>query len=569
MRADATVTAPVKPREWSIPLADGGRQQVVINAGDRIFIVGPNGVGKSALMQQCAESLRGSPMRRILAHRQTWMQSSGIDLTPKTRRDMEGQLSNWDAHPTNRWHDNWASQRLASVLFDLVAAENERARSVTKRLKSGDVAGAQAAVAKASPFERLNELMIAGNLTVQLKAATGEEILASHGAGNDFSMAKLSDGERNAAIIAATVLTVEPGTLLLIDEPERHLHRAIVEPFLTALFECRADCPFVVSTHELSLPVAARDARVILPRGCTWSGDNASAWRIDVLAAGSVLPDDLRYAVLGSKKQILFVEGGQSSLDWPIYGTLFDGVSVVPKGGCSEVIRAVKGLRGASELHWVDAFGLIDRDDREEHDLDALRNAGIHGLDVCSVESLYFSAAMREALAERQAETFGGSSTEMLQSATSAILEVLKDPGTLRRLCSRRCERKIQDQVLQRLPGAKAIAEGTDKFSIAFESPLGKEESKYQALLDTKNVDGLIARYPVRETNVLDRIAQCLRFKGKLDYEQAALAKLSSDKTLRQRVRALLGTLTEVLAGTEAVEVTSATTAGAAQAIGS
>ena len=32
-------------------------------------------------------------------------------------------------------------------------------------------------------------------------------------------------------ILAANVLTVDAGTVLLIDEPERHLHRSIIEPY--------------------------------------------------------------------------------------------------------------------------------------------------------------------------------------------------------------------------------------------------------------------------------------------------------------------------------------------------
>ena len=74
----------------------------------------------------------------------------------------------------------------------------------------------------------------------------------------------MSDGERSAALIAATVLTVKPETVLLIDEPELHLHRAIIEPFLLALFKQRTDCAFVVSTHEIALPMAHPDARVLM-----------------------------------------------------------------------------------------------------------------------------------------------------------------------------------------------------------------------------------------------------------------------------------------------------------------
>ena len=76
-----------------------------------------------------------------------------------------------------------------------------------------------------------------------------------------------------------------------------------------------------------------------------------------MLEPGSDLPDDLRQAILGSRRRILFVEGEHKSLDWPIYGVLFEEVSVVPKGGCGEVIKAVNGLRG-SLSETVDAIAV-------------------------------------------------------------------------------------------------------------------------------------------------------------------------------------------------------------------
>ncbi|WP_442947933.1 AAA family ATPase [Nostoc sp.] len=52
------------------------------------------------------------------------------------------------------------------------------------------------------------------------------QVVASKCGGTPYSIAELSDGERNALLIAANVLTVKNGTLVLIDEPERHLHRS-------------------------------------------------------------------------------------------------------------------------------------------------------------------------------------------------------------------------------------------------------------------------------------------------------------------------------------------------------
>jgi hypothetical protein len=62
--------------------------------------------------------------------------------------------------------------------------------------------------------------------TAECGIKEGEQILAKKECGEPYSIAELSDGERNALLIAATVLTVKPGTLLLIDELERHLHRS-------------------------------------------------------------------------------------------------------------------------------------------------------------------------------------------------------------------------------------------------------------------------------------------------------------------------------------------------------
>ena len=119
----------------------------------------------------------------------------------------------------------------------------------------------------------------------------------------------MSDGERNAAIIAATVLTVESETVLLIDEPERHLHRSIIGPFLSALFQRRQDCAFIISTHEIALPAANPEARVLMVRSCEWNGDTAKAWDVEILEANTNLPAELRRDILPRISQVNFGVG--------------------------------------------------------------------------------------------------------------------------------------------------------------------------------------------------------------------------------------------------------------------
>ena len=102
---------------------------------------------------------------------------------------------------------------------------------------------------------QINELLRIATLAVSLEYSERERILARHqNASGPYGISQMSDGERSAVSIAAKVLTVVPGTILLLDEPERHLHPSISKPFLSALFQCRNDCAFVVSTNDIALP---------------------------------------------------------------------------------------------------------------------------------------------------------------------------------------------------------------------------------------------------------------------------------------------------------------------------
>ncbi len=208
--------------------------------------------------------------------------------------------------PDARWKDQGlGQQQQLAVLSDLIASENFDARSVRELVRNKDFPEAvKAASELASPFGQINELFRIANLKVSLKLSNDGQILAHHrDEDTNFSIAQMSDGERNAAFIAADVISAKPGAILLIDEPERHLHRSIIEPFLSALFEQREDCAFVISTHEIALPTANPDAPVLMVRSCKWEGGKAQAWDVDLLEADAELPEEIKLAILGPDEQ--------------------------------------------------------------------------------------------------------------------------------------------------------------------------------------------------------------------------------------------------------------------------
>lgn len=142
--------------------------------------------------------------------------------------------------------------------------------------------------------------------------------MASRNGSKPYSISELSDGERNAILIAANVLTVSTGTLLLVDEPERHLHRSIVSPLLSTLLKERSDCAFIVSTHEPLLPVDNLGSKVLLSRACVYGDHGVESYDIDLLENTDGIDDDLKITILGERRKIVFVEGAEHSLDKPL-----------------------------------------------------------------------------------------------------------------------------------------------------------------------------------------------------------------------------------------------------------
>ena len=535
--------------DWNIPLTSDGKLSIPLEPNTLTFVVGPNGSGKSALIQHAVMSLGADTVRRISAHRQTWLPSAAIDLTPQSRRDFYQGLTSVESDPTFRWQE-WDSQgKLSAVLFDLTAKENELARRIMERTYSRDSDAVEDIISSERPvFEQINELLKLGGLAVSIKNSEGEEILAEHeDADQPYSMAQMSDGERNAVILAANVLTVSPGTVILIDEPERHLHRSIIELFLTALFAQRKDCSFVVSTHDVGLPMSNPEASVIVVRSCSWNGSQASTWDAKLLKQDSGLPENLKRAILGSRRKILFAEGEAQSLDIRLYSALFPNITVVPAGSCDDVIRAVTGLRGSQTLHDVESFGLIDGDNRSVEDVQELENKHVYALGQYSVESLYYCSVSMKAVADRQSESLGINSDEMIKAARNEALAAFSQDDVVKRMAARRCEREFREVIQLQIPDWRAIMrEPNQSIVVSAEKQYIKELSLYRDFLEEGKLEEIIARYPVRQTKTLDLIAKGFQL-SRNNYERTLLTRVRSDSDLAGRLRAQVGPLADEL----------------------
>lgn len=529
--------------DFTIPRSTGETLNLTINVGENLFIMGANGTGKSSLMHHLyMVHYSHNNVQRISAHRQTWFSSNTMDLSSQQKRDFETNIRIGDTSLASRWKEDYASQRASIAIYDLIDAENVRARSIAGAVDSQNMECAKTLSEKDAPIKIINELLRLSNIPIEISVGENDQVVASKCGGTPYSVAELSDGERNALLIAANVLTVKSCTLVLIDEPERHLHRSIISPLLTHLFSKREDCAFIVSTHDVMLPLDNPNARTLLIRGCTYAGSSVSGWDADIVPPETEIDDDIKKDILGARRKILFIEGTENSLDKPLYSLVFPNVSIIAKSSCRDVEHTVSSIRDSAKLHWVHAFGIVDNDLRPEADINRLKEKGIYAIPVFSVESIYYHPHIQGFIAQRQANLIGGDASTYLHSAKTAAMKKINEG--IQNLSNKTAEKAIREEFFRNLPKKEDIQDGIHiKVDIDVNEFVKQEYDRLENALEAGNFPELISQYPIRETGALTNIAKELKFQKREDYEGAVRKLLMDNTEALNFVKSLFGTL--------------------------
>ena len=522
----------------SFTRTDGEPVLIEVRCGEVLFMLGANGTGKSSLVQLFYNQSRPKS-RRILAHRQTWFNSNTLDLTPTGKKNTEQNIANNDTSLQARYSDHFASQRASMTVFDLIDAQNVRARSIAAAVDADDIEAARQKSAEEAPLAAINSLLLQSNIPIEIDVVENEQIVARKDGGAPFSIAELSDGERNALLIAGDVLTAKPGTLLIIDEPERHLHRSIISPLLTLLFAKRQDCAFIIATHDIDLPLDNEGARVLLVRSASYVGSSVQSWRADLLDAGVPLDETIKRDVIGSRRHIMFVEGKEESLDKPLYSLLFPMVSIVAKETCKEVEQAVTGLRAAHRLTWINAWGIVDGDNQSAKRIEDLKQKSIFVVPFYSVESLYYHPWVIRRVAERMSRIV--TSDPDLNTNTAIDRGLAKVQDSMVRMVQKSATKAARELVLSQLPTLPSVSAGAS-VSIQINTAELVESRKVKLLeyLERREWTAVLRECPVRESGALEPMSKAIGFPGRKEYEAAVRTMLSDDTEALSFVRNLL-----------------------------
>lgn len=372
-----------------------------IEASQSILFIGANGSGKTRLGTWIEiDSPQKELVHRISAQKSLSLPDSttpqSIDLAEK---DLLFGNPGWNyQHKTNKFGQKPATaflddyQKLMVYLFSDETEENAK----FKRACKDNEERVNPPVTKIDIVKELWETilphreLIIGGLRIQTRVRGQEDKI--------YNSSEMSDGERVIFYLIGQCLSAPKGGIIVIDEPELHLHKSVQAPLWDAVEKLRDDCLFVYLTHDVDFAAAKEAAKRVWLKSF-----DGQKWDWELIDDDENLPDDLLIEVLGSRKPVIFVEGENGSLDVSLYRELLSNFLVIPRGSCSQVILSVKALKENAQIHHLDVYGLIDRDRRVQVEITKLEQDSIYVLGVAEVENLFCAKVVLEIVSNRLA----------------------------------------------------------------------------------------------------------------------------------------------------------------------
>ena len=355
-----------------------------LEGGEPVVFIGSNGSGKTS---HSARVQAEHPRIRIAASRQ--MQPP-VRVGPEAQ-DQQQELVHARERQLQYLHqggNNFLPLMAAIVLDD----QNQRLE-LLKGLQPGDPLTGSMPETKRHQIENLWKSMMPGR-SVDFSA---DPFRVVSGQENPYGIQLMSDGEKAVLYAGLEVIMAPDSSVIIVDEPERHIHPLLASELWDRLQEMRSDCRFVYATHDFRFAASRSSARYIICR------DRNTC---NLVPAGAPLPGNLVPELIGAASfvrhggRLVFCEGGPGGLDDRVYSAFYGSdATVVPVGGADDVLACVRALRDASFVAGAAIFGIVDRDFRCDDEIQKLKEGHVHVLQLHELESVLAAEPVVRAVA--------------------------------------------------------------------------------------------------------------------------------------------------------------------------
>lgn len=334
---------------------------------------------------------------------------------------------------------------------------------------------------------------------------------------------EMSDGERVIIYHTGRVLLAPKNSLIIVDEPEIHLHKTIANKLWDDLEAQRKDCTFIYFTHDLDFASSR-----IAQKGWIKEFKYPNNWHIELIEE-NVIPEELQLKLVGSRKKILFCEGDtQNSIDKFVFEILFPDYTIQPVESCKTVIAYTRAFNKLENVP-IKAYGLIDRDFRNEEQLKKLEKESIYSYSVAEIENLFLIEDFIVKFAQYKHEPID------IDELKNKVIQTANDnmESQLAAYITNAINYTFTESHIKRADTKEKVSINFADFitSIDIEKLYKEQKQKIEKIISDRNYNELIKI--INHKGLITLVAQAFRYTKQKDYIEKALSFLREEESGR------------------------------------
>lgn len=496
-------------------------------------IVGANGSGKSHLGAWLERKDNNNVLRisaqRALSIREHVAIKSEESSFNKIMYGSE-DINDWTKNKVNKWGNDKYTTTLVddydSVISGIFARNNKENEEFVQECRKQELIGESHPMAPTTIVMAITDIW--NSIYPHRKLILEDATVKSMDKSETYSGKDMSDGERVALYLIGQCLLSPEEHTIIIDEPEIHLHKAIMHKLWDKIEEYCPNKTLVYITHDLDFASSRKDAKTIWIKSYSVE-NNIQKWDIQVLEDHDIIPESLMIEVLGNRKNVLLVEGEKESYDRMLYSLIYDKHYIIPCHNCYKVIELTKAFNEekTKSLHNITVQGIIDRDYLTETEIAEYKEKGIYPLEIAEIENLYLLSDIQKIVAEHMALENVTEILEKVENFLFSEFEKEKDSQI-----TSICEKEIQfrlSQFKRDKTGLQGLRTQYDYFvkSIDIDKMYNTIEEKVNKIIEEKKLDELLKIY--NRKSLHKRVSKFFKLSNN-DYPQLVLRLLKTNK---------------------------------------
>lgn len=385
-----------------IPNLEG--RETYIEDKSSIVLIGANGAGKTRMSVWIDENNSEINIHRISAQKSLNMPQK---VSPTEMQTAEEEFLYGTTNNDKNWlrqygkkRSRWGNAPETYLLNDyqklmqyLMTENYEKSIEYREKHKDGN-----SEFDNITRLEKIKEIWEDVILHRKMKICAGKIEITNWDEEHYYNGSEMSDGERAIFYFIGEVLCAKENSLIIIDEPENHLHKSILIRLWDAIEASRTDCVFLYITHNLDFASSRINSQIIWVKEFLTENN----WNYELVNDINA-SDSLKLEIMGNRQKVLLVEGTPSkSIDRKLYSKVYSEYNILPMESCNAVIQTTKAYNRTYNLHYAEVKGIVDRDRRSNEEILRLKEKNIFVPEVSEIENLFLLTDVIRIVAEKQ-----------------------------------------------------------------------------------------------------------------------------------------------------------------------